>query len=62
LFAALAELRSQRRSVLLVEQRVDLAMRVCDRLYVLSGGQIVREQRVEDVEDGGRDLIDDYLG
>jgi branched-chain amino acid transport system ATP-binding protein len=62
LFRALDELRNERRSVLLVEQRVDLALRVCDRLYVLSGGRIVREQRVEDVKNEGRDLIDDYLG
>ena len=62
LFRALSELRSQGRSIMLVEQRVDLALRLCDRLYVLYGGRIVREQRVGEVRNEGRDLIDEYLG
>ncbi len=59
---ALRQLREQGRSLLLVEQRVDLALAVCDRLYVMSGGQIVRENRCRDVDPEGRALIDAYLG
>lgn len=59
---ALAELRRQGRSLLLVEQRVDLALQVCDRLYVLNGGQIAQETRSESVDPQGRALIDAYLG
>ena len=59
---ALRRLREQGRSLLLVEQRVDLAMAVCDRLYVMSAGTIVRESRCADVDPAGRALIDAYLG
>jgi branched-chain amino acid transport system ATP-binding protein len=46
----------------LVEQRVDLALDVCNRLYVMSGGAVVRENRCQDVDPAGRALIDAYLG
>jgi branched-chain amino acid transport system ATP-binding protein len=59
---ALSQLRQHGRSLLLVEQRVDLALEVCDRLYVLSGGAVVRENRCQDVDPAGRALIDAYLG
>jgi branched-chain amino acid transport system ATP-binding protein len=59
---ALRQLREQGRSLLLVEQRVDLALSVCDRLYVMSGGRLVRENRCQDVDPEGRALIDAYLG
>lgn len=59
---ALRQLRAQGRSLLLVEQRVDLALAVCDRLYVMSGGRVVRETRCADVDPEGRALIDAYLG
>ncbi|HVT68628.1 MAG TPA: ABC transporter ATP-binding protein [Trebonia sp.] len=59
---ALLRLREQGRSLLLVEQRVDLALAVCDRLYVLSGGRVVREARCADVDPESRALIDAYLG
>jgi branched-chain amino acid transport system ATP-binding protein len=62
LFRALTELKNQGRSILLVEQRVDLALQLCDRLYVLSGGSIVRQEAVSDIGNEGRDLIDAYLG
>jgi ABC-type branched-subunit amino acid transport system ATPase component len=45
-----------------VEQRVDLALRVCDRVYVLAGGGIALEERAEDVDVEGRALINAYLG
>lgn len=62
LSTALRRLREQNRSILLVEQRVDIALEVCDRIYVLSGGRIVDEGRASDIGTEGRALIDAYLG
>jgi branched-chain amino acid transport system ATP-binding protein len=59
---ALSELRRRGRSLLLVEQRVDLASRVCDRVYVLSGGEIVLEESVETMEAEGHAMVSAYLG
>jgi branched-chain amino acid transport system ATP-binding protein len=59
---ALLRLREQGRSLLLVEQRVDLALQVCDRLYVLSGGSIAQESQSAEVDPESRALIDAYLG
>jgi branched-chain amino acid transport system ATP-binding protein len=59
---ALIKLRAQGRSLLLVEQRVDLALRVCDRVYVLAGGEIALEERADVVDAEGRSLINAYLG
>jgi len=59
---ALIKLREQGRSLLLVEQRVDLALRVCDRVYVLAGGEIALEERADAVDAEGRSLINAYLG
>jgi branched-chain amino acid transport system ATP-binding protein len=58
----LTELKSRGRSFLLVEQRVDLALKVCDRVYVLAGGEIAVENRADAVDAEGRDLINAYLG
>ena len=60
--AALTHLREQGRSLLLVEQRVDLALRVCDRVYVLAGGEIVLEEMAGAVDTESRSLINAYLG
>jgi branched-chain amino acid transport system ATP-binding protein len=60
--AALSELRKQGRSLLMVEQRVDLATRFCDRVYVLVGGEIVLEDTPEAIDAGDRSLIKTYLG
>ncbi len=59
---ALITLRTRGKSILLVEQRVDLALQVCDRIYVLSGGTIVEEGDAKSVNAEGRALIDAYLG
>jgi len=59
---ALQKLRERNSSILLVEQRVDIALEVCDRIYVLSGGRIVDEGRAADMGTEGRALIDAYLG
>lgn len=54
--------RGRGHSVLLVEQRVDLAARVCDRVYVLSGGEIVLEETIEAMEAEGHAMVSAYLG
>jgi branched-chain amino acid transport system ATP-binding protein len=59
---AVLTLREHGRSILLVEQRVDLALRVCDRVYVLAGGEVVLEEAAAALEGDGRSLIDAYLG
>jgi branched-chain amino acid transport system ATP-binding protein len=60
--AALNVLRRRGRSILIVEQRVDLALRVCDRIYVLAGGEVALESRADAIGEDGRELIDAYLG
>ncbi len=59
---ALEALREQGRSILVVEQRVDLVLRMCDRIYVLAGGEVALEERASALGDDGRALIDAYLG
>jgi branched-chain amino acid transport system ATP-binding protein len=59
---ALTELRARGRSFLLVEQRVDLALRVCDRVYVLAGGEVALERRASEIHAEERSLINAYLG
>jgi branched-chain amino acid transport system ATP-binding protein len=59
---ALIELRRAGRALLLVEQRVDLALRVCDRVYVLAGGEIALERRASEIHAEERSLINAYLG
>jgi branched-chain amino acid transport system ATP-binding protein len=59
---ALATLRERGRSLLLVEQRIDLALRVCDRLYVLTDGRVATEARAGEVDPERRSLLDAYLG
>jgi len=59
---ALMALRDQGKSILLVEQRVDLALRMCDRLYVLAGGEVTLEEQASAVGQDDRALIDAYLG
>lgn len=59
---ALLALRARGRSLLVVEQRVDLAVRLCERIYVLTGGQIVAEETFESLDVEGTDLLKAYLG
>jgi branched-chain amino acid transport system ATP-binding protein len=59
---ALTELRGRGGSLLLVEQRVDLAQQVCDRVYILGNGTIIDECGPDLVGADGRDVIDAYLG
>lgn len=58
----LLKLREQGRSILLVEQRVDMALKICDRIYVISDGRIIDEKVTKDLGQDGRELIDAYLG
>jgi branched-chain amino acid transport system ATP-binding protein len=59
---ALEALREQGRSILVVEHRGDLALRMCDRIYVLAGGEVALEERAAALGEDGRALIDAYLG
>ena len=60
--SALLELRKRGASLLLVEQRIDVAVRVCDRLYVMTHGAIVDEMTPDDVRNEGLSIINKYLG
>lgn len=59
---ALLALRERGRSLLIVEQRIDLVLRVCDRLNVMVGGRIVLEEQASAVDRDERNVIDAYLG
>ncbi|WP_027035696.1 ABC transporter ATP-binding protein [Mesorhizobium ciceri] len=59
---AMLELRKRGASLLLVEQRIDVATRVCDRLYVMAHGEIVEEMTPETVRSGGMSILSKYLG
>ena len=59
---ALLELRKQGASLLLVEQRVDVAIRLCDRLYIMTHGEIVDEMSPKTVRQEGLGIINRYLG
>jgi branched-chain amino acid transport system ATP-binding protein len=58
----LLELRRRGASLLLVEQRVDVALRVCDRLYIMTHGEIVDEMTPDAVGREGFGIINKYLG
>ena len=59
---ALIELRRRGAALLLVEQRVDVAIRLCDRLYIMTHGEIVDEMSPETVRQEGLGIINKYLG
>ncbi len=58
----LLELRKRGASLLLVEQRVDVAVRLCDRLYIMTHGEIVDEMTPDAVTREGFGIINKYLG
>jgi len=58
---ALIELRRRGASLLLVEQRVDVAIRLCDRLYIMTHGEIVDEMKPATVRQEGLGIINKYL-
>jgi branched-chain amino acid transport system ATP-binding protein len=59
---ALLELRNRGASLLLVEQRIDVAVRICDRLYIMTHGEIAEEMTPHTVEREGVGIINKYLG
>lgn len=59
---ALLALRERGRSLLVVEQRIDLVLRVCDRINVMVGGRIVLDDQAAAVDRDERAVIDAYLG
>src|SRR5258708_2052623 len=59
---ALLELRRRGASLLLVEQRVDVAIRICDRLHIMTHAEIVDEMTPETVRQEGLGIINKYLG
>ena len=58
---ALAALKGERLSILLVEQNYHLALRVADRVYVMNKGQIVWDGTPADLE-ASEDVKRRYLG
>jgi ABC-type branched-subunit amino acid transport system ATPase component len=61
LFAVLAELRAAGITALLVDQRVDLALAVAERGYVLQNGQMVHEGAAAEIHNDAA-LERAYLG
>jgi branched-chain amino acid transport system ATP-binding protein len=59
---ALIELRKRGASLLLVEQRIDVAVRVCDRLYIMTHGEMADEMTPETARGAGMSMINKYLG
>jgi len=51
LFAALAQLRAEGRTILLVDQMARMALSLADRAYVLSSGKIVFAGTAEELKD-----------
>jgi ABC-type branched-subunit amino acid transport system ATPase component len=60
LFGALADLRDEGMTLLIVDQMTDYALSIADRGYVLGGGRIVAESSAADLRDSALDEA--YLG
>ena len=61
IFATVAGLRQEGRTILLVEQNARAALAVADRGYVMETGQVVLEGTAEELSDN-RDVQRAYLG
>jgi len=59
---ALREFRKRGAPLLLVEQRIDVAVRVCDGMYVMTQGASRRRMTPNDVRTDGLSIINKYLG
>lgn len=61
LFEALAGLREENMTIVLVDQMAALALSLADRAYVLEGGRVVAQGSAREIADNV-DLADAYLG
>jgi branched-chain amino acid transport system ATP-binding protein len=60
LFAALARLRDEGMTLLIVDQMTDYVLSIADRRYVLGGGRIVTENSAAELRESTLDKA--YLG
>ena len=61
IFRTIQEVNAQATTILLIEQNANLALSICDYVYVLSVGGIVLEGTAQSVRDKGK-LLNAYLG
>ena len=61
IFSALEEIKKQGRSMVLVEQNVELGLSLSDRFYILQAGEVILEGDTSSIEDY-EDIRKGYLG